>query len=164
MRQLHRLPTRRGPHARLHLLGRPAALQLRGADSSSWLARRLVCMCCGIRVRDAAQAEQHTYYSKETQQPRTQESKQHETPSYKEKGTRAMECLCYFGPAHQSSVCSAAKSPALYSGALKRLSRSALLSTNTLDSAMAPAANTGDSSVPLNGYSKPAATGISATL
>ncbi|CFP69085.1 Uncharacterised protein [Bordetella pertussis] len=39
-----------------------------------------------------------------------------------------------------------------------------MLSTNTLDSAIAPAANTGDSRLPLTGYSTPAATGISATL
>lgn len=49
-------------------------------------------------------------------------------------------------------------------GGWKRRRRSALPSTNTLDSAIAPAANTGDSSTPQTGYSTPAATGINAVL
>src|SRR5690606_18210323 len=49
-------------------------------------------------------------------------------------------------------------------GALNPRSRKALPSTNTLDRAIAPAANTGESSVPFSGYSMPAATGMSAVL
>ena len=49
-------------------------------------------------------------------------------------------------------------------GGSNRRSRSALVNTKTLDSAMAPAPSIGDSSVPLTGYSAPAATGINTTL
>ncbi|KAG1241065.1 hypothetical protein G6F65_023511 [Rhizopus arrhizus] len=49
-------------------------------------------------------------------------------------------------------------------GGWKRRRRSALPSTNTLDSAIAPAANTGDSRTPQPGYSTPAAAGLSAVL
>ncbi len=44
------------------------------------------------------------------------------------------------------------------------LSRRALATTNTLENAMAPAANMGDSNIPNDGYSAPAATGTSAAL
>src|SRR5690606_7033251 len=49
-------------------------------------------------------------------------------------------------------------------GGRKRRSRSALSSTNTLDSDIAAAASTGDSRRPKAGYSAPAATGTSAVL
>ena len=42
--------------------------------------------------------------------------------------------------------------------------RSELLTTVTDESAIAPAASTGESSHPVKGYSSPAATGMSATL
>ena len=48
--------------------------------------------------------------------------------------------------------------------ARKRFRRKAFDRTNTLERLMAAAANTGDKSWPVNGYSAPAATGISATL
>ncbi|MNT95738.1 hypothetical protein D3C72_2376750 [compost metagenome] len=49
-------------------------------------------------------------------------------------------------------------------GTCKPLSRSALPSTKTLESAIAAAAKIGESKVPLNGYSIPAATGINTAL
>ena len=45
-----------------------------------------------------------------------------------------------------------------------RLSRNAFVTTKTLENAIAPAASMGEKSVPLIGYSAPAATGISTTF
>lgn len=60
-------------------------------------------------------------------------------------------------PAHGEQAFRAYRSDA-------RRKRKALVTTNTLDKAMAPAANTGESKGPPKGYRAPAATGIRATL
>lgn len=54
--------------------------------------------------------------------------------------------------------------PTSYANGRNRCSRSELVSTDTELRAMAPAASMGESSQPVAGYSKPAATGIPITL
>src|SRR5690606_37409029 len=71
---------------------------------------------------------------------------------------RYARSLCHFADIHHCPPTASAW------GGWNPRKRKALPSTKTLDSAMAPAAKTGESSTPHTGYKSPAATGISAVL